>query len=134
MANMTDTLETRVITYLAVGTTPAALTGPMRVRLLSALGAGDAAGTVVTVATTPALNYGATVTGDTASNAAILRWEGLPNPTTVAGWQIIDSAATPVVVLDNIPRRNAGNTANESVSVTGGIFETPAGGLTATAA
>ncbi len=127
MANTTDVLENRFITYLTVGTTPAALTAPMRIRLLSALGAGDAPGTVVTVATVPAPNLGATVTGDTSTTGAVLRWEGLANPTTVAGYQILDSAATPVITMDNIPRTGG------SVSVTGGIFEIAAGALTAVA-
>lgn len=128
MANLTDTLENRVAAYVAVGTTPAALTTPIRVVLLSALGTGDAPGTPVTVATVPKPAYGATVTGDTGSNSAILRWEGLANPTTVAGFRLEDSAATPVIVADNIARTGG------SVSVTGGIFEVAAGQLTITAA
>lgn len=128
VANLPDAMENRVTAYVAAGTTPAALTTPMRVRLLSALGASDAAGTAVTTGTTPWVNFGATVTADTATNAAILRWEGLPNPTTVAGFQVGDSAATPVITLDNIARTGG------SVSVTGGIFEVAAGGLTVTSA
>ncbi len=128
MANLTDVLENRVAAYVAAGTAPAALTAPIKVVLLSALGAGDAAGTPITVATTPKLNFGATVTGDTGSNGAVLRWEGLANPTTVAGFRLEDSAATPTITADNIPRTGG------SVSVTGGIFEVAASGLTITAA
>ena len=129
MANMPDAIEIRVTDYLARGVTPAALTLPMNVVLLSALGAGDAAGTPITTGTTPVRAYGPTAAGSNpASNVAIIRYEGLPNPTTVAGYRIQDSAATPVVMLDNIPR-TAG-----SVVVVDGIFEIPAGGLTATSA
>lgn len=129
MSNLTDVYEDAVINYVTKGTQPPALVAPMRVRLLSALGAGDAAGTPVTVATTPAvpLGAGAAANGAT-SNTAILRWEGLANPTTVAGFQVIDSAGTPAVVLDNIPR-TGGN-----LVVTSGIFEVPAAGLVNTAA
>lgn len=124
MAHMPDAMETTINAYLTKGTTPPALTGPMNVVLLSALGAGDAAGTPI-AGTTKAL--GATGSNPT-SNAAILRWEGLTNPTTIAGYRIQDSAGTPTITLDNIPR-TGGN-----VTVTDGIFEIPAGGLTNTTA
>ncbi|MDP9444518.1 MAG: hypothetical protein M3P83_09320 [Actinomycetota bacterium] len=126
MANMPDLIEVRVTDYLARGVTPPALTGPMNVVLLSALGAGDAAGTPV-AGTVKA--YGPTAAGtNPASNGALLRWEGLANPTTVAGFRIQDSAATPTATQDNIPLTGG------SKSVTDGIFEVPAGGLTVTSA
>lgn len=126
LANMPDAIENAVLDYLTRGTTPAALTGPMRVQLLSALGTGDAAGTPVAGAI---VNLGATApAGGAASNAAVLRWEGLANPTTVAGYRVIDSAATPVVTLDNIARTGG------AVTVTEGIFEVAAGDLDFTAA
>ncbi len=126
MANLTDAAEIRVTDYVARAVTPPALTGPVNVVLLSALGTGDAAGTPVT-GTVKA--YGPTAAGtNPASNAALLRWEGLANPTTVAGFRLQDSAATPFITLDNIARTGG------SVSVTGGIFEVPAGGLTAESA
>ncbi len=126
MANLTDPMEIRSTDYFARAVTPPALTGPMNVVLLSALGTGDAAGTPVTGTVK---GYGPTAAGtNPASNAAILRWEGLPNPTTVAGFRLQDSAATPVITLDNIARTGG------SVSVTDGIFEVAAGGLTATSA
>jgi hypothetical protein len=130
MANLPDVFENAVLDYVTKAVTPAAVTGPIRVRLLSALGTADAAGTPITGGTTPALDYGAVANtqvseGAQTSNGAVRRYEGLPNPTTVAGFQLIDSAATPVVTMDNIPRSGG------SVSVTDGIFEIPAGGLTA---
>ena len=129
MANLPNTIEDRVTDYVAKGTTPAALTTPIRVRLLSALGTADAAGTPVTTGTTPWVNYGAGANsqvsdGSQTSNGAILRFEGLPNPTTVAGYQLGDSNATPVITVDNIARTGG------SVSVVDGVFEVPAGGLT----
>jgi hypothetical protein len=129
MANLPNTIEDRVTDYVTKGTTPAALTAPIRVRLLSALGASDAAGTPVTTGTTPWINYGATANaqvsdGSQTSNTAVLRWEGLPNPTTVAGFQLGDSAGTPVITVDNIARTGG------SVTVTDGIFEVPVNGLT----
>jgi hypothetical protein len=120
---MPDAMEVTINAYLTKGTTPPALTSPIRVRLLSALGAGDAAGTPVTTGTTPWINLGATGTNPT-SNAAVLRYEGLPNPTTVAGMQIGDSAGTPTITLDNIARTGG------SVTVTDGILEIAIGGLT----
>lgn len=126
MANLTDAAEIRQTDYVARGVTPAALTAPINAVLLSALGAGDAAGTPV-AGTVKA--YGPTAAGtNPASNAAILRWEGLPNPTVVAGFRIQDSAATPFITLDNIARTGG------SVTVTDGIFEVAVGGLTATSA
>ena len=124
---MPDAMETTINAYLTKGTTPPALTGPMRVQLVSALGSGDAASTPVTTGSTPIIALGATGSNPT-SNAGILRWEGLPNPTTVAGFRILDSAGTPVVTLDNIARTGG------SVSVTDGIFEVAIGGLTNTTA
>ncbi len=126
MANMPDAMENTILDYLTRGVTPPALTTPIRVQLVSALGTGDAASTPVSGAI---LNLGATAPAAGANeNAALLRWEGLANPTTVAGWRIIDSAATPVVTMDNIPRTGG------SVSVTDGIFEVAAGALDFTAA
>lgn len=132
MANMTDAAEVRVNDYLTRGTTPPALTAPMRVQLLSALGVGDAASTPITGGTEAgvvALGAGATASGSGQnSNGAVLRWNGLPNPTTVAGFRILDSAATPFVTLDNIAR------AGGAATVTDGVFEVAAGGLTASSA
>ncbi len=126
MANLPDPIEIRVTDYVARAVTPPAFTGPINVVILSALGTGDAAGTPV-AGTVKA--YGPTAAGtNPASNASLLRWEGLANPTDVAGFRLQDSAATPVITMDNIPRTGG------TVSVTGGIFEVPAGGLTATSA
>ncbi len=126
MANLTNPMEILATDYFARAVTPPALTGPINAVLLSALGTSDAAGTPVTGTV---LAYGPTAAGtNPASNAALIRWEGLANPTDVAGFRLQDSAATPVVTLDNIARTGG------TVSVTGGIFEVPAGGLTATSA
>lgn len=123
MAHMTDAMEVTINAYLTKGTTPPALTTPINIVLLSALGTGDAAGTAI-AGTVKAL--GATGTNPT-SNGSVIRWEGLANPTTVAGFRIQDSAATPTIILDNVPRTGG------SVSVTDGIFEVAAGGFTNTA-
>ncbi len=126
MANLTDAAEVRQTDYNARGITPPALTAPINVVILSALGTSDAAGTPVS-GTIKA--YGPTAGGtNPASNASLLRWEGLANPTTVAGYRLQDSAATPFITMDNIARTGG------SVSVTGGIFEIPANGLTAESA
>ncbi len=126
MANLPDPIEVRVTDYVARGVTPPAVTTPINVVLLSALGTGDAAGTPV-AGTVKA--FGPTAAGtNPASNGALLRWEGLANPTTVAGFRLQDSAATPVILVDNIARTGG------SVNVTDGIFEVPAGGLTVTSA
>jgi hypothetical protein len=126
MANLTDAQERNVVDYVARAVTPPALTGPINVVLLSALGTGDAAGTAVG-GTIKAYGAGAAATDangkTTSANGALLRWEGLANPTTVAGFRLQDSAATPVLTLDNIARTGG------SVSVTDGIFEVAAGGL-----
>lgn len=126
MANLTDAQERNVVDYTGRAVTPPALTGPINVVLLSALGTGDAAGTVV-AGTVKAYGQSAAATDangvTTGSNGALLRWEGLANPTTVAGFRLQDSAATPVITLDNIARTGG------SVSVTDGIFEIAAGGL-----
>ncbi len=126
MAHLTDAQERVVVDYVARAVTPPALTGPINVVILSALGTADAPGTVVT-GTIKA--YGATAPATdangktTSANGALLRWEGLANPTTVAGFREQDSSATPVITLDNIARTGG------SVSVTEGIFEIAAGGL-----
>lgn len=122
MANLPDPIENHVLDYVTRGVVPPALTGPMRVQLVSALGSGDAASTPVANAI---VTLGASAASAGAnSNAAVLRWEGLPNPTTVAGYRVLDSATTPVVTLDNIARTGG------QVTVTDGIYEVPAGQLT----
>lgn len=127
MAHMPDAMEVTINAYLTKGTTPSALIAPMRIQLVSALGAGDAASTPITGGTTPIINLGGTGTNPV-TNAAILRWEGLPNPTTVAGYRVLDSAGTPTVTLDNVPRTGG------QVVVTDGIFEIPASGFSNTTA
>lgn len=135
MSNLTDLMEVRLLDYVTRGNTPAALTAPIRIQLLSALGSGDTPGTPVTAAgATQTLGATAPSSGPgTNSNAAILRFDGLPNPTTVAGYRIIDSSATPVVTVDNIARINDA-AAPEVITVTSGIYEVPAGGIAFTAA
>lgn len=126
MANLTNEQESVVLNRQCGGTAPPALTGPMRVQLLSALGTGDAAGTPIAGAIQP---FGATTStgGSAVSNSALIRYTGLANPTTVAGFRIIDSAATPVVTLDNLPRTGG------AVTVTDGIIEIAANALSVTA-
>lgn len=128
MANMTNIFEQRVVDYLVRGTTPAALTAPMRVQIVSALGADDAPSTPVADAIQP---LGATATASpagTSSNAALIRFEGLPNPTVIAGFRIMDSAATPNVTVDNIGRTGG------PITVTEGVYEIAAGELNITGA
>ncbi len=127
MAHLPDPMENSLAAYLTAGTAMPALTAPIRVQLVSALGTGDAASTPITGGTTPLKSLSPTGTNPV-SNSVILRYEGLPNPTSVAGFRLMDSAATPVLVMDNIPRTGG------SVSVTEGIFEIPVGGLTVTTA
>lgn len=133
MANLPDLMESRLLDYTTRGITPAPLVGPMRLQLLGALGVNDEPGTPIANAILP---LGATVPtspGGTNSNAAIIRYEGLPNPTTVAGYRVIDSSAEPVVTIDNIARTNDSGVP-EIVVVTSGIYEVPAGGIAFTAA
>lgn len=126
MANIAPTMREELLDYLLRAEAPPALTAPMRVQLLSALGADGVAGTPVAGAIVNASQ--AAASGDASTNTATYRWEGLANPTTVAGYRFLDSAGTPVVTLDNIPRTGG------SVTVTDGIYEVAAGDLDATAA
>ena len=126
MANLPDLQERNLVDYTGRAVTSPALTGPINVVILSALGSGDAAGTPV-AGTVKAYGQTAAATDGTGkttgANGAVLRWEGLANPTTVAGFRLQDSAATPTITLDNIARTGG------SISVTDGIFEIPTGGL-----
>lgn len=134
MANLTDALELRVLDYVARAITPPALTGPMRVQLLSALGTDDVGG--VPIPGTE-IFFGATAPtspGGRSANENTLRWTGLPEPVTVAGYRILDSTLiTPIVTIDNIPRLNSLGEP-QVIVVAAGIYEVPAGGLVLTAA
>lgn len=133
MANLTNEMEERILNYVTRGLQPGLLVTPMRIQLLTTLGAGDDPGVPIANAiielevTPPTSPQGET------RNAKTLRWEGLVEPSIVAGYRVMDSGAVFTVTVDNIPRTNAVGEPTP-VIVTSGIYEVPAGGLIFTAA
>lgn len=95
MSNLTDGAETRTLQWL-LGQATTAPTMPLMVRAMTANGSDSAAGTEVAGGTyTPEQLDAAAVANGASSNQAIVRFEGIPNPTTVRGIEIWDSAGTP---------------------------------------
>jgi hypothetical protein len=96
MSDLTDVAETRTLAWL-LGQATTAPVLPLRVRLMTANGGEATPGTEVAGGTyTPQTLSAAAVAGGASSNDAVLRWEGIPNPTTVNGVEIWDSAGSPV--------------------------------------
>jgi hypothetical protein len=126
VANLTDGAETRGLQWLlGQETTPPEL--PLTVHLMTANGSDSAAGTEVTGGTYAPVELDAAAVADGASsNDTVLRWEGIPNPTTVAGIEIWDSADTPF-------RWWHGALAAQK-TVTDGVLEIPIGDLALTLA
>lgn len=121
MSNLTDGAETRVLQWL-LGQATTAPTLPLRVRLMTANGSDGAAGTEVTGGTyAPVSLSAAAVAAGVSSNDAILRWEGIPNPTTVVGLEVWDSAGTPF--------RWWHGALSVSKTITDGVFEIAIGDL-----
>ncbi|GGV37067.1 hypothetical protein GCM10010293_40730 [Streptomyces griseoflavus] len=93
--NLTNTGENRVLDFI-LGLSATAPTPPLKVALVTAAGSDAAAGTEVTGGSYARqnLSVGAAVGGATTSSADLV-WAGMPAG-TIVGWEIWDSAGTPV--------------------------------------
>jgi hypothetical protein len=93
--NLSNTAENRIMDWL-FGNTTTAPTGALKVALVTAAGDDATAGTEVTGGSyvRKTLTVGA-ASGGTVANSADLDWTGMP-ACTVVGWEIWDSAGTPV--------------------------------------
>lgn len=93
--NLSNTAENRSLDWL-MGSSTTAPTTPLKVALVTAAGDDATAGTEVTGGsyTRKTLTVGA-ASGGAVSNSADLDWTGMP-ACTVVGWEIWDSAGTPV--------------------------------------
>ena len=122
--------EGRILNWLT-GNATTAPTLPLKVRLMTAVGTDSANGTEVAGGTYAPQTFAAdAVSGDGeavgAVNNALIRFEGIPNPTTIVAFEIWDSAGTPFrwhwALLDS-PR-----------TVTDGVLEFAEGALAITCA
>lgn len=93
--NLSNTAENRALDWL-MGSATTAPTTPLKVALVTAAGDDTTAGTEVTGGSyaRQTLTVGAAAAGAT-SNSADLVWSGMP-ACTIVGWEIWDSAGTPV--------------------------------------
>lgn len=93
--SLSNTAENRVLDFIN-GLTATAPTAPLKVALVTAAGDDATAGTEVAGGSyaRKTLTVGAAVSGATASSAD-LAWTGMP-ACTIVGWEIWDSAGTPV--------------------------------------
>jgi hypothetical protein len=93
--NLSNTAENRVLDWIN-GLSATAPTTPLKVALVTAAGDDATAGTEVTGGSYARKNLtvGAAVSGAT-TNSADLSWTGMP-ACTIVGWEIWDSAGTPV--------------------------------------
>lgn len=93
--NLTDTAENRSMDWL-MGTATTAPTGALKVALVTAAGDDATAGTEVAGGSyvRKTLTVGA-ASGGAVANSADLDWTGMP-ACTIVGWEIWDSAATPI--------------------------------------
>lgn len=93
--NLSNTAENRALDWL-MGSTTTAPTTPLTVALVTAAGDDATAGTEVTGGSyaRQTLTVGA-ASGGAVSNSADLVWSGLP-ACTIVGWEVWDSAGTPV--------------------------------------
>lgn len=121
MAALTNTAETRALRWL-LGQPATAPVLPLRVALLTGLGDDATPGAEVTGGgyARQDLSAAAVVAG-ASGNDALLRWDGLVNPTTVVGVEVWDSAGAPV-------RWWHGPLA-EQKTVIDGVLEIPVGDL-----
>lgn len=120
MANLTDGAESRALRFLLGQSGATAPTLPLKVRITSTAPTDSAAGTAIPGVADATLSTAAEA-GGASSNDTILRWEGIPNPTTVAGVEIWDSAGTPF--------RWWHGTLAAQKTVTDGVLEIPVGDL-----
>lgn len=126
----TNNAEGRILNWLT-GNATTAPTLPLRCRLMTANGSDSAAGTEVAGGTYAAQDFAAdAVSGDGEATGAVnndvIRFEGLPNPTTVVGFELWDSAGTPF--------RWHWAALTAPVTVTDGVFEFAAGACRITCA
>lgn len=93
--NLTNTAENAALNF-SLGGAAAGPTGQLKVALVTAAGDDATAGTEVTGGSYARKNLAvaAAVNGAT-SNSADLVWTGMP-ASTIVGWEIWDSAGTPV--------------------------------------
>jgi hypothetical protein len=93
--NLSNTAENRCLDFIN-GLTPTAPTTPLKVALVTAAGDDATAGTEVTGGSysRQTLTVGA-ASGGATTNSADLSFTGMP-ACTVVGWEIWDSAGTPV--------------------------------------
>lgn len=93
--NLTNTGENRSLDFIN-GLTATAPTTPLKVALVTAAGDDATAGTEVTGGSyaRKTLTVGA-ASGGATTNSADLLWTGMP-ACTIVGWEIWDSAGTPV--------------------------------------
>ncbi|MET7975742.1 hypothetical protein ABZW44_22405 [Streptomyces mirabilis] len=93
--NLSNTAENRTLDFIN-GLTSTAPTTPLKVALVTAAGDDATAGTEVTGGSyaRKTLTVGAASAGAT-TNSADLSWTGMP-ACTIVGWEIWDSAGTPV--------------------------------------
>jgi hypothetical protein len=93
--NLSNTAENRTLDWIN-GLTTTAPTTPLKVALVTAAGDDATAGTEVTGGSyvRKSLTVGA-ASGGATTNSADLLWTGMP-ACTIVGWEIWDSAGTPV--------------------------------------
>ncbi|MEU6768526.1 hypothetical protein ABZ916_39210 [Streptomyces sp. NPDC046853] len=93
--NLTNTAENRAMDWM-FGTATTAPTLPLKVALVTAAGNDATAGTEVTGGSYARKNVTvAAATNGGVANSADLVWTGMPAG-TIVGWEIWDSAGTPV--------------------------------------
>ncbi|CAL9366664.1 phage tail fiber protein [Streptomyces sp. enrichment culture] len=93
--NLTDTGENRTVDWL-FGSSTTAPTLPLKMALVTAAGSDSAAGTEVTGGSYARKNISvAAAVNGAVTNSADLSFTGMP-ACTVVGWEIWDSAGTPV--------------------------------------
>jgi hypothetical protein len=95
MTAITDTAANRVVDW-TLGNSATAPTGPMKLALLTANGSAGAAGTEVAGGSYARQTYTpGTAASRTTDNTGDISFTGMP-ACTVTGWEIYDSAGSPV--------------------------------------
>lgn len=96
MDNLSNTAENLTLDWILGTGTPTRPTTPLKVALVTAVGDDATAGTEVTGGSYARKNLSvAAASGGAVTNSADLLWTGMP-ATTIVGWEIWDSAGTPV--------------------------------------
>jgi len=95
MASLTDPLENEIVNAIHGHATFTAVTTPMKLRLVSAVGSDATAGTAVTGGSYAPQTYTpVAASGGATSNSNLIRFDGMPAG-TVAGCELWDSSGTP---------------------------------------